>query len=266
MPIAALVWWVAGFLPWIVDGLGADRPDASWASAPLTSDRLGDLVLYAGVGGVLAGLTVLLGRDGRARRAAFVLSGVGLAAVVVLAQSRSAFGGSDARLLDGLTLIGCVAALLGTGVGLLAMAGGPGVGIALAVLAGSASIWVLRWLDASGLGGQQAEIGDWIRAAVLAGALVVIGIRPVSRAVWWPLSVFAAWSIMPIVVATSYFGAMLRSGVDAPGVLGESFSASLDVWRMAASPDMRPLTSWIVAVVAAIGIVAAREMRERAAA
>lgn len=261
VPLAAAVWWLVGFLPWILGGLGHDRYKATTiglSAAPLSSASLGDLVLYSGVGGVVAGLTVLLGRGDRALlAAACAASGAVLAALVVLGQSRSAFGESDERLLNGLTLIGLLAALVGVGVGVLAATGRVGTGIALATLAGAAPIWVSRMIDARAT--EQHHL-DWVGAAVLTAALVVIGLRPLTRVGWWPVAVVAAWFVAPLVTATSYFGGMLRTGVDQPGVLGENISASLDVLRMSASIDLRPLTPWIVAIVLAVGILWAHEV------
>ncbi|MDN5856703.1 MAG: hypothetical protein L0K86_28475, partial [Actinomycetia bacterium] len=61
-PASALVWWVVGFLPWLVDGLGKDVPGVYIGSVasdgitvPLLLPNLALLVLGGLVGGACAG-------------------------------------------------------------------------------------------------------------------------------------------------------------------------------------------------------------------
>lgn len=259
VPISGLVWWVVGFFPWILGGLGHEqlgRIGSELAAVPVFASSVSALVVGAGIGGLAAGLVGLLGRGNRGARATAVSVGVLLALVVTLVQSRAALSETDVRVLNGLTAIVIVMTVVATGVGLLALTGRIGLGLALAGVAGAAPVWLVAVLEQAGLQGPGTyeRVGDesrWSGAAVLAAALIVIGVRPAVRIVWWPVALLLAWVVGPTVTAASYIEPLLRPGMGLPGMLGEHISASLDVWRMAASTEARPLTPWIAAIVVA---------------
>jgi hypothetical protein len=262
IPIAGLVWWVVGFLPWILTGLGHDVRSligTPVAAVPLFTGHVSELVVGAGVGGLCAGLVPLLGRGSRAARIAAVATGVAVTVAIVVLQSRSALTGTDGRVLDGLSVLVVGITVVALAIGLLATTGRVGLGIAGAAIAGAAPVWLPAVLSQLGLDAPEAfrhvtDATRWVGAVLLAASLVTIGVRPVVRLVWWPVAIVLAWLVSPTATAAGYIEPMLRPGMGLPDMLGEHISATLDVWRMSASVDARPLTPWIVAIVAAVAI------------
>ncbi len=267
-PLAALVWWGVGFLPWIVDLVGDNILSTngfSRSAVPLLSgSSAGGLVVSAGLGGVLAGLLVLLGRGRTWWSVTAVTLGTTIAMIVALAQSRAALRGGpqstspvDGRMLDGLAAIVVVMTFVGLVIGLLALAGPPGRGIALAGVAGLVPMWAYTLATAvtsevMSHADVVAPVTRWLGAALLVLALVVIGVAPVVRLLWWVPAIALAWIAAPSVTAADYLGTSLTRGPRSAEAVREYVSASWQVWRQAAEPGQRPLTPWIVAIALAL--------------
>jgi hypothetical protein len=98
--LAAVVWWLIGFLPWIVSGLeapvvsGAVDGDAGVVriAVPLLTVTLGTLLVGTLIGGVGAGLLALTAASRRWWAAAATVTGVLLAVVVTVVQSAVTLG------------------------------------------------------------------------------------------------------------------------------------------------------------------------------
>lgn len=275
VPIAAVLWWVVGFLPWLLNGPGREVLEANGvgflALPPLSSGSVSQLVLGAGFGGVLAGLAAVFGAGSRALRAAACSAGVVLAFLVTLVQTRN--GGSaafDSRIAGGLTLVVVGTAIAGLGLGLLSLTGRIGLGLAIGTAAGAVPIWVMSVfnafeVDSTADGVQVAHrVSEWSGAVVLAVALVCVGVLPAIRAAAWIGVVLVAWFIGPTITAAAYMEVFLRPGMGLPDMWGDQLSATWDVWQMAASLDARSLTPWIVPIVVA-AVVAAWLARRPAA-
>jgi hypothetical protein len=265
IPIAALVWWVVGFLPWILDGLRISPTGGTPVLAvPLFAGSLSAMVLGGGLGGLAAGMVALLGRGTRWRRAAAVTSGVVIAVAVALLQSAltlrdpspSNMSAAD-RVLMGLTVVAIASTIVGLLWGLAALSGRVGLGLALAGVAGAAPWWITAVLAALGMDRSiqdlygSADVAQWIGVAVLGCALVIIGVQPVVRVVWWLAAVALAWVVGPTITASAYMEQLLRPGTTLSDAFGDSLDVAWQVWRMAASVERRPLTPWVVAIVAA---------------
>jgi hypothetical protein len=268
VPLAALTWWVVGFLPWLLNDAGHDIIGAdgiSTLAVPLFAGSVSALVLGGGLGGVAAGLTTLLCAGSRAVRAAACASGVAIALLVSLLQSRRGLSGVegvgiDERVTNGLTVVTVLMTVVGVSLGLLCLLGRLGLGFALAAGAGAAPVWVMSVFNAlrpddsrAGLQGAH-EVSAWIGAVVLAAALVAVGLRPAERIIAWLGVVLLAWIVSPTITAAAYMEAFLRPGMGLPDMWGDHLSATMDVWRMSASPEARSVTSWIVAIVVAGGV------------
>lgn len=263
MPLAAIVWWTVGFLPWILDGLG--RSVFGVIVVPLYAGNVSTMVLGSGLGGLAAGLVALLGRGSAGRSAVAAGAGAAIAAGVSLVQASSVVHNpspdnfsTDNRVLTGLIVVTVVVTLIGLGWGLLALAGRTGSGMALAGPAGTVPFWITSVLVAAGATSPDSylfgnALGRWTGAVLLAAALVSIGIVPVARLVWWPVAVVLAWLVAPTLTAAGYAEQLLRPGLPSE-MVGETVSAAWQVWRMAAALDARPLTPWIVAVVVAAAL------------
>ena len=265
IPIAALAWWVVGFLPWILDGLRMSPFSGTPVLAvPLFMGNLSAMVLGGGLGGLTAGLVALLGRGARWRRAGAVTLGVVIAAVATLLQSAltlrdpspSNMSAAD-RVLVGLVVVTLASTILGLIWGLLALSGRIGLGLALSGVAGAAPWWLTGVLAALGMDRSiqdlygSADVAQWTGAVVLACALVIIGVQPLARVVWWLPAVVLAWVVGPTITASAYMEQLLRPGTSLSEVFGESFDLAWQVWKRAASLELRPLTPWIVAIVVA---------------
>lgn len=257
--VSAVAWWVVGFLPWIIDGLGNDLRFETRA-LPLFAGNVTALVVGAGLGGVVGGLAARLGTGGRAARAGASATGVAIAMCATLVQSRSAASvGVDSRITNGLTVVVIVTTLVGLGIGVLGTTGRVGLGFALAAVAGATPVWLMAVLNAMGVGHgsdlrDAQELCRWSGAGVLAAALIVAGVQPAVRAAAWLGIVLLAWFIAPTITAAGYMEVFLRPGMGLPDMWSDHLSASADVWRMSASLEARPLTPWIVAIVLAGGV------------
>ena len=273
-PMAGVVWWLVGFLPWIAGGMS--RPVDSLYSGqkvvhlavPLFAGSLSLLAVGAGFGGIVAGL-LARAAQGRLRvRAVAVTGGVAVAVVLTLIQSRRAIEAgrtdlfaADSRVLDGLCLLVVVAAASGVALGLLGNSGTLGLGVAAGAVAGLAPVWLISLFNGAvgadqGLFGLLAETSQWTGAALLALALFTIGHRPASRVLAWPLVVVFVWLVGPAVTALTYLEQLLRSGAGLPASLPEHLSAAIQVWTEASSPAARPLIPWVSAAIGAVALSA----------
>jgi hypothetical protein len=277
VPIAAAAWWLVGFLPWVIDLLGSNILTANGygrAALPLLSgSSVFELVISAGVGGVLAGLVGLLGRGRGWARTAAVVTGVVIVLALAVAQSRAALDGSqlgggqttDARLTGGLGLLVVGVTLLGLALGVASLLGRPGLAMAVAALAGALPLWVASLVDvvsdAALRHGTVLALSRWSGAVLLVVALVVAGMRPVVRLLWWPAAVLLAWIVQPSTTAAGYLGMSLSRGPRSPDAVREYASAAWQVWRQAIEPGARPLAPWVVAVVVAAALCWVLERR-----
>lgn len=282
VPLAAVAWWVVGYLPWIASGMrdssvvgsaaGGPSANAGVIMLPLTSLSIGGLVHGALVGGVVAGLVGLM--TGPGRRAAGTIASAGgvlLGLAVALVQSSNRVGSGDAsafaadsRVITGLGALTVLVALGGWAVGATAMLGRPGLGVALGVLSACVAIWGFELLEAQAsppdLG--MHELWRWAGFGVLGAALVVTGSRPYARLGWWPLVLLSAWITGPALTAAGYLEQLLGPGrgLDSGRVV-DAIGAAFDVFVAAASPVNRELLPWIVATIVGFAVAEARHRR-----
>ena len=275
--------WAVGYFPWIASGVsslltlprraGGRGFGGERLAVPLTVSSMWLLVLGAQVGGVLAGMLGLVARPGHRRTTALAtLTGVGLAVMVAGAQAvaasgtGSAYPSEDPRARAGLCMVLALTALGGWAFGACAPLGRPGTGLALAVLAGATPLWlstsVTQLLGTSSTGrlGTDGVTMAWVSGAVLAVALAVIGVRPPSRLIWWPVALVVAWTVTPALTAVVYLQPLLRAGSRVPRVLSNAIQGTAHVLTSAAAPGARSLTPWVAAIVigAALALVVPR--------
>ena len=268
-PAAALVWWVVGYLPWLVDGMGDDVADRYAAPAriaiPVLTAELSQLVLGALVGGACAGLLTLLAEGRPATVLAASFSGVAAAVLLAGIQSESAvreavgggYQGEDS-VISALLATAAVASLVGWLFGAGGYFGPVPLGIAIAGLAGLLPLW-LGPLVTLGDGVRSPLVSDALNytgAATLAAGLVVIGVRPYRRLFAWPVAVALAWIALPAFAATGYLEAMLRP----PAQVSETLGPAWEVFTRAASPASTP-TPWMVPYLVAVGLAVAISVR-----
>jgi hypothetical protein len=94
----------------------------------------------------------------------------------------------------------------------------------------------------------------WVGGAVLAIALAVIGVRPPSRLIWWPVALVVAWTVSPVLTAVIYLQPLLRPGSRVPRVLTDTVQGTVQALTGAASPGARSLTPWVAAIVIGAGL------------
>jgi hypothetical protein len=275
VPLAAVGWWVVGFLPWLAGGMRA-VPIGGRIPLPLSPSLLDSLVLGTLVGGLVAGL-LCLATPRRRLGVLATLGGLVLAVVVVLAVAVSVLRrdapdsfSSDRLVVTGLCVVTVVGALGGWALGSAAAFGRVGTGLALAVLAGAMPAWLsslaVLTVDVSTSYAGVTVVGRmavWAGAAVLVLALVTVGARPTSRLAWWPLLLIAAWFVSPLLTAAAYLEPLLRPGMGLPGTLPDSLAAAWQVFWLAAAPSQRDLVPWFAALVVAalIALVRANVLR-----
>ncbi|MGY1804021.1 hypothetical protein ACI78T_12170 [Blastococcus sp. SYSU D00922] len=279
VPVAALTWWLVGFLPWIVENALMPGWSAPGAGVPSAGAPLGTLAFGALTGGVAAGLLCLVAPPGRRwTAAAFALGGVALALVVVVLLASRTVGGDgfdgDPRVVAGLSAATVLAALVGWFLGACPAFGRPGLGVALGVLSALVPSWLLALVSAAALATRETFLfgpgwttaTSWAGAAVLAVALVTVGLQPPARAAWWPLVVLPAWFVAPVLTAAGYLEVYVRPGGGLPGSLPDALAATWQVFGQSALPAHRPVLPWVVAVVLAVAValVLARRRRDRA--
>jgi hypothetical protein len=281
VPAAALAWWAGGYLFWLLEGL-EDRfvPGTAGTlhlAVPLLSSLLGLLVTGALVGGVAAGLLgMVAGPERRLPAGAATFVGAALAVIGTLIFSanrlREAAGSEfdgERPVVLGLSLVVVVLALVGWGAGAGALLGRPGAGLAVAVLAGLVPSWtsavLFTVIDPDPYTGATtiSYVSQWLGAAVLLVGLVLVGIRPAARLLWWPLLTAAAWLLGSFLTAVSYLSSLLRPGAGLPRSLPDSLDATLQVFGAASNPASRYVDPWIVAVVAAVVVAIVLDRRRR---
>ena len=272
VPLAAVAWWVFGYLPWLIGGMGssssvsgrAGGPGVGGArlAVPLTSSLTWPLVFGALAGGVVAGMLGLVARPGhRWHTTMATLTGVGLAVTVAVGQAVVAARGglrdelsAGPRVLAGLCLVVALMALVGWALGACATLGRAGTGIALAVLAEVTPQWLpgllTQLLGTSPIGplGTRGTIMVWLSSAMLAIALAVIGVRPLSRLIWWPVALFVAWTVTPVLTSVAYLEPLIGPGTGFFGFLSDTIQETVQVLNSSAALGVRPLAPWVVAI------------------
>jgi len=270
VPLAAVGWWVVGYLPWLAGGMRT-APVGGRIPVPLSPSLLSSLVLGTLVGGLVAGL-LCLATPRRRLGVLATLGGLVPALVVVLVVAVGVLGrdapdsfASDRLVVAGLCVVVVVGALGGWALGSAAAFGRVGAGVALAVLAGAVPAWlssilVLAVDTSRSYAGLTAvgRIAGWAGAAVLVLALVTVGARPTSRLAWWLPLLLAAWFVSPLLTAAGYLEPLLRPGMGLPGTLTDSLAAAWQVFWLAAAPSQRDLVPWFAALVVAALIALVR--------
>jgi hypothetical protein len=275
--VAGITWWFVGFLPWIVASALDGSPwvgvtEDTFPAVPLIAGQLGALVAGAFAGGLVAGGVGLAAPAGDRRLVALATFG-GMAAVAAIAflQAGRVMGvpggfGGDRRVVLGLTAIAVLATVEGWALGSCWIFGRPGLGVGLGALSGVVPAWlgtlavtVINAMSPTGTITSLRGI-NWAAALVLAPALVVVGVRPLSRLAWWPVVLVVAWLVVPALTAAGYMEVYLRSGAGLPGTLPEVLAATRQVFGQALLPGNRYVLPWVVAVVlaAVVAVVLAR--------
>jgi hypothetical protein len=292
LPLAAAGWWVAGALPWTVNGLGARSPrnwpfDVATGSAtdgyitllPFTTARLGLLLTITVVGGAVAALATLWvspQHRSRARRlaaAALAVLGTVAAAAYAIAQSAGAtrqLGGDfdrDDRVILGVLAVAVAGTLLGLALGLAVVLGGPVLrALAAAPLAVALASWVSAVLVAS-VGFQRAlPLLAWtstLTGAVVGLALAWVGVRSLWRVAVWPVVLLVVAACTAGQTAFGYLTSFLRPRSGLPNGLRDHVDASRDVFLRALRPEHQ---AWgVYAVAVAVGLVGAALLWRRQA-
>lgn len=279
VPVAALGWWLAGFLPWLLQDLRTPGPfpAEAWLAVPLLASSLGVLVSGAFAGGIVAGLLGGFGAAERRRVLPATGGGTALAVALTLLQAGTyladdpGFDG-DRRVIAGLCLLTVAAASVGWALGSAWVFGRVGLGIGLAALATVVPGWIgelqLVLLDAPGSGYVTVDWrwSQWAVGPVLAAALVVIGVRPLVRLAWWGVALVGAWFVAPAFTALAYLEVYLREGAGLPATLPDALAAAWQVFGQASSPGNRMVEPWLAAVVVAALLCAALPRLRRSSA
>jgi len=257
--LAAVVFWVVGFLPWVLAGFALPGGDATGPAAglagvrlavPLVVTRLPELAAESLAAGVLAGLVpIAFPRLSRLLGVVVTGSVVLATASAVLVVSRRALElhapaefASDTRVVQGLVLTVVTGALLGLAVGLAATVRHGLVAVAAGIVAAMLPVWFVALVPSAGRLGAEAVAG-----AALAAGLAVSVHRTRWSLLLWPLGVAAAWLGAPLAAATRYGATHLQPGgaTEVGPLLRGATRAAAD----ALAPAAQPWWAWAAAVV-----------------
>lgn len=255
VPAAAVVFWVFGYLGWILSGFSHDYAGSTLGEArpplPLFPATLPALVIGAVAGGLAAGLLCLTAPAASRRKAALAtLGGIALALLVTVLLSVDSLDAdapagtfvTDSRTVNGLTMVVVASAVVGWLCGSLSALKGAGLGLAVAVAAGVVPVWMPVTTS--------REVGLVATATLLTLALTLIGVRPATRLLWWPLALLLTWLASPVTAAVAYFQVFLRPGFRSE-LIPDALDAATQVFWMAGSPGRRELWPFLVAVILA---------------
>lgn len=272
-PACALVWWFVGYLPWLVRGLGDDIDGVNVDSiaydailVPLLGSEVPLLVLGGAVGGACAGLLTLLGDGRRETLLAASFAGVACAVLLTTIQSVNAIGvhrGSSYET-DTMVLVAIAGAtLLGWLFGAGAYFGRIPLGFVVAVLAGFLPLWVGSVVYAMGMDlYSSSELTRsailYPGAALLAGGLVIVGVRPYTRLLAWPIAVLLAWIVQPVYGAVGYLSFVTQQPNSSE--LSDELGPAWDMFVLAFNPANVP-ADWVLQFVVAIGLALAISVR-----
>ena len=271
--LSAVLFWVVGFLPWVLAGFSltvaqAHGPAAGTAgvrlAVPLVVTRLPELVASALVAGVLAGLVPIafprLSRLlGVVVTGSIVLATTSVVLVVsrrALEQRASAQFAADERVVQGLVLTVVCAAVLGLAVGLAATIRHGLVAVAAGLVAAALPVWLAALpVLAPGSGVQ-----------LLAGVALAVGlVVSVHRTRWavllWPVGLGLAWLGVPLAAAAGYGATHLRPSSGAGFV--SLLRGAVDAAAGALGPDAQTWWPWAIAVVLAVASLVVARARRR---
>lgn len=267
LPISGLLWWVAGFLPWLLHelyqavGLEPDSLEEIDGFTPLplaAPDAVAVLVTLSVIGGALAGGSTRLARYRASGAVAavfgtlFALAGVG---AVAWWQVYSAEGADDAKA-NALLAVTAGGTLLGLLLGLLAaLAPAPLRAAAFALPVVLADGWVWGLLP----GNSAVPQGTWWIFAIVLGIALGLGVdrNPLQMLGWLP----AAGLVWVLQAARPVFDAV--GGYFVPGAAPLSVPAVLDAaWRplreTTFSVEGHDLGGWVVGLLIGVAVAGLR--------
>jgi len=269
--LSVVLFWVVGFLPWVLGGfvlpaVQATGPAAGLAgvrlAVPLVAVRLPELVASALVGGVLAGI-VPIAFPRLSRLLGVVVTGSIVLATTstVLAASRrsleqhaSSEFAADGRVVQGLMLVVVCAAMLGLAVGLAATVRHGLVAVAAGLVAAVLPVWLAAFpVPVPGPAGQA------LAAVALAVGLVVSVHRTAWSALLWPVGLALAWLGAPLAAGAGYGADRLRPGGEAGA--GSLLRGALDAATAKLDPGAQPWWPWALAVVLAVAVLPVARVR-----
>ncbi len=272
LPISAIVWWVCGFLPWLlqvfyeVSGLARAATGAAAGILPLpftADDAVVGVVVMALIGGLLAGVT--------ARLSASAGAGAG-AAIAGTVLAMAATGGAswwlavretgpDDTMPLGMLAITGAAGIIGLGAGLLASLGPAalrGLALALPVVLLDGWFWGLV------PGNPVSPAGTWWIFAVALGIAfgLAVNSKPIELLGWLPAAgvVWALQATGPALLAVQENiwpgSALTEDPLSAAGIVWDEIASAAIV------SDGHQLGAWVVALLLGAAIAALRLSRE----
>ncbi|HET8602385.1 MAG TPA: hypothetical protein VFM09_00505 [Marmoricola sp.] len=227
VPLCVVVFWILGFLPWVLGGFTLPVAQAHGAGAglagvrlavPLVATRLPELVASTLVGAVLAGMVPIAFPRVPRLLAVVVAGSVVLATTTaVLVSSRASLEhwasvqfAADHRVVEGLVLAMVCASALGLAVGLTATVRHGVVAVAAGVVAAALPAWVAAFP-----GVEVGLLTEVVAAAALLVGLLVSVHRTRWSAAWWPAALALGWLGAPLAAAAAAVATRLQPGSDA---------------------------------------------------
>ncbi|GAA1864343.1 hypothetical protein [Myceligenerans crystallogenes] len=267
LPIGGLLWWAAGFLPWLLheiyQAVGLEPASLEeidgFTPLPLAApDAVAVLVTTSVIGGALAGGSTRLARY-RASGAVAAVVGTALTAAGVGAvawwQVLSAEGADDAKA-NALLAVTAGGTLLGLFLGLLAaLAPAPLRALALALPVVLADGWVWGLVP----GHSAVPQGTWWIFAIVLGIALGLGVdrNPLQMLGWLPAAglVWVLQAAGPVLDAVGGYFAPGAAPLAVPAVLDAAWGPLVETTL---STDGHHLEGWVVGLLIGVAVAGLR--------
>lgn len=272
--VAAVAFWVVGFLPWIVSGTHLEVSSA-WARfdtilgpvvmLPFNEYAISELFVGCVIGGTAALAVSRLAAPEVAHPRLIASCGAAIALITSLGQTYFTVRPGLADTNEARVLVGALfAAVLGSGAF--------GIVVGAWAARGRGWLWLLGGATAAAFSGwwfadlisrrpdvapqwvlTLGQWSPWISGILLGVVLAVFGLRPVSRLLGWVVGLAIAWVAPSLMISIAYASAYASQGTWNRGRVSEILDAGRDVFVQSLAPSAHVIGPDVVAVI--VGVV-----------
>ncbi|MCW2781103.1 MAG: hypothetical protein JWR35_1552 [Marmoricola sp.] len=291
MIMAAVLWWLIGFLPWALGGFSWSTAAATAAGSssdglagvrlplPLVAAYLPSLLCCSVIGGVLAGvLPLAFPRVSKPAVLTAVMVVVSVTVVITLLTTRAVIHShagtnfaADDRVVGGLVGVVVAATAVGLVAGFAAYLHRGLVPLTAAVAAVAFPSWLSSFLNEGSYSTGLVRAVD--RAGpIVAGLLLLAGLALSVRHSWWPLvgwpvAAAIAWVGPSVVIGAGYLSVNLRPSSGLPDTFSDMVRGSAEAFRDSLGPSFRTwwplLVAFVLAIAWGVGQQAMRSREDR---
>lgn len=271
---SAVVFWVVGFLPWIVEGMHLNVSSA-WArfdtilgplvALPFNEYAIPELFVSCVIGGTAALAVSRLAAPEVVHPRLVAGCGAAIALFTSLGQTYFTIRPGLADTNEAKVLVGALfAAVL--------VSGAFGILVGAWAARGRGWLWLLGAATAAAFSGswfadlisrspaldpqwvpQLARWSPWISGILLGVVLAVFGLRPASRLMGWVFGVAIAWVAPSLQISVAYASADASQGTWNRARISEILDAGRDVFVQSLAPNAHVIGPYVAAVL--VGVV-----------